>query len=105
MYGKLDDEKKFFPWILKSLEQGAEINLTKGGQLRDFIYIDDVVSAYMITIQKAKQLQKFNEFDVGTGVLTSVRTLVETMRVIYEKKYCKSNSRIFLVQYHIGMGK
>lgn len=93
MYGALDDETKFVTWILKSLGQKTKINLTKGDQLRDFIYIDDVVSAYLITLQKAKQLQKFNEFDIGTGVLTSIRTLVETIKVVYENKHSVSNSQ------------
>jgi CDP-paratose synthetase len=78
LYGPLDDTAKFMPWVLSQLEQKVEIiNLTAGGQLRDFIYVDDVVSAYLATLQKAAQLPAFNEFDVGTGVITSVRKLVE----------------------------
>lgn len=47
MYGALDDENKFIYWLINKLKQNVEkIDLTSGVQKRDFIYIDDIVSAY-----------------------------------------------------------
>lgn len=85
MYGPKDDQTKFVPWIIKQLEQGvSRIPLTEGVQKRDFIFIDDVVSAYLVALHKADQLTKYTELDVGTGELTSVRDFVSAIFKVYE---------------------
>jgi len=95
LYGPLDDTAKFVPWVLRQLEQKVEsINLTGGEQLRDFIYVDDVTSAYLATLQKVAQLPAFNEFDVGTGVITSVRKLVEMLKTEYEQQHTASSTQL-----------
>ena len=46
MFGEQDGNDKFTSWILNELQQEKNIiPLTAGTQKRDFIYIDDVVSA------------------------------------------------------------
>ncbi len=85
MYGPKDDQTKFVPWLTGQLEQGvSRIPLTEGSQQRDFIYIDDVVSAYLLTLKKADQLPKYTELDVGTGELTSVRDFVSGIFAAYK---------------------
>jgi CDP-paratose synthetase len=86
MYGPKDDQTKFVPWLISQLEQGVDrIPLTEGAQQRDFIYIDDVVSAYMVALQKSGHLSAYTEFDVGTGQLTSVHDFVEGIYETYQK--------------------
>lgn len=95
LYGPMDDNTKFLPWVLRQLEKKVEsINLTEGEQLRDFIYVDDVVSAYLVILQKTAQLPAFNEFDVGTGILTSIRKLVEMLKETYEQKNTASKTQL-----------
>jgi len=95
MYGPRDDTAKFVPWLIEQLEQGAKrISLTEGNQLRDFVYIDDVVSAYLLILQKADQLSGYSEFDVGTGQLTSVRDFVTKIYDIYKKKRSDSITQL-----------
>ena len=85
MYGPKDDQRKFVPWLIGQLEQGASrIPLTEGSQHRDFIYIDDVVSAYLLALKKAEQLHEYTELDVGTGELTSVRDFVSAIFAVYK---------------------
>lgn len=87
MYGPKDDETKFVPWVLSQLKANVqEIKLTEGEQQRDFIYIDDVVSAYLTALEKTSGLVGFNEFDVGTGELVTVRNFLEQLKEIYEIK-------------------
>lgn len=77
MYGPKDDKAKFIPWLIYQLQQGVEsIPLTEGKQLRDFIFVEDVVSAYLLALNKVGQLKSFTEFDVGTGKLSEVRSFV-----------------------------
>ena len=87
MYGPKDDEKKFVPWLFAQFQQEVEtIPLTEGKQFRDFIYIDDVVCAYLLLLSITDKLELFNQFDVGTGKLISVRNFVEKLYHIYKKR-------------------
>ena len=84
VYGPLDSNHKFIPWLFCQFEKRVdEIKLTKGEQLRDFIYIEDVVSAYMIVLKKTQQNPAFNEFCVGTGKLRTVRSMVEMVKLAF----------------------
>ena len=77
MYGPKDDNKKFLPWLINEMKNGTEnINLTSGIQKRDFIYIDDVVSAYNLIISKSEKLENWSEFDIGTNSFVIVKDFV-----------------------------
>ena len=86
MFGEQDGNDKFTTWILNELKQEKPtIPLTAGTQKRDFIYIDDVVSAYLTCLEQAPQLKAFNDIEVGTGVLTPVKTFVTLVKSTLEK--------------------
>jgi len=51
--------------------------LTRGDQRRDFIYIRDVVSAYLKILDGIETLNYFEEIDVGLGEAPPVRIFVE----------------------------
>ena len=78
-FGPKDDDTKFTSHVIKSCVNNVpELKLTPGEQLRDFIYIDDVVSAYLLLVEKMDQLnERFVEFDVGSGEAVTIRALVE----------------------------
>ena len=80
MYGALDDENKFIYWLINKLKQNVEkIDLTSGVQKRDFIYIDDIVSAYEIIIQNINTFSNYEEFELGSGNSIEVKNFVEKM--------------------------
>ena len=80
-YGSSDDATKFTSYILRNcMLNTPEIKLTRGEQKRDFIYIDDVVSAYILVLQKCDNFDKsFIDLDVGSGKSVSIRSFVETV--------------------------
>lgn len=83
MYGPKDEKTKFIPWLIEQLDQHIEsVKLTAGEQERDFIYVDDVVSAYMHILKKIANLEMWNEFDVGTGKAVTLRKMIE---ILFEK--------------------
>lgn len=90
LYGPFDDKsKKFVPYIINScLENVPEILLTHGEQKRDFIYVDDAVSAYLTLLQKgiSKSTNFFEEYELGTGKATSIREFVELAHKITKSK-------------------
>jgi nucleoside-diphosphate-sugar epimerase len=105
MYGVKDDDNKFVAWILSQLKENTpEIKLTKGKQKRDFIYIGDVVLAFMIALDKRRDLPQFSELDVGTGRLVSVRKFVERMVFHYKKSNPKLQTKLLFgaVPYRKG---
>ena len=78
-YGPEEEDSKFTAYVIKNcLMNVPEIKLTMGEQKRDFIYVDDVVSAFLLIVEKLDQLsEEFVEFDVGSGKAVSIRQLVE----------------------------
>lgn len=81
-YGPGESTSKFVSWIVEQCKRNvAEIPLTKGEQKRDFIYIDDVVSAYLEIISRISSFTEgFNEVDIGSGELVTIRELVSTIK-------------------------
>jgi len=79
-YGPGDDQSKFTTHIINScLANVPELKLTQGEQQRDFIYIDDVVAAYLLLLDKRESFDDgFIEFEVGSGSAVTIRELVET---------------------------
>ena len=80
MYGPRDDASKFPAHVLQAcLRNDPELKLTSGEQRRDFIYIDDVVSAYGALVDRYNELETIVDIEVGTGVAPSIREFVETV--------------------------
>lgn len=87
MYGPGDDNKKFVVWLMEQmLSNKEEIKLTAGEQKRDFIYIDDIVNAYLLIMQQTERLPQFSEFDVGTGEQISIKEFVLKLKDTIESK-------------------
>lgn len=83
-YGPGDDDTKFITGIINKLENNIEfIDFTSGIQKRDFIYIDDMISAYMCIIQNIENLDSYTDIPVGTSATISLRSLVEFIKEFY----------------------
>lgn len=94
MYGPKDDESKLIPSVLSGLHQNTpEIKLTNGEQKRDFIFIDDVVSACMKTLEKSENLSKFNEFEIGTGKSLKLKFFLDELKKTYELNFGKTRTK------------
>lgn len=87
-YGPDDDPTKFSAYVINNcLANVPELKLTNGEQLRDFIHIDDVVSAYLILLENMDSFHDFFvEFDVGSGQSISIRQFVETVHRLTQSK-------------------
>lgn len=74
-YGPGDDDSKFVTrFILDCLKGVPRIPLTKGEQRRDFIYISDVVRAFILIIEHLHTLKDgYVEYEVGSGCSISIR--------------------------------
>lgn len=92
IYGPDDGKGKFVNYLMKNLmENVTAIELTEGKQKRDWIYIEDAISAYIVILKKRKVFAPgaYYNFEVGTGVETSLREFAETL-----KKLTNSTTRL-----------
>jgi nucleoside-diphosphate-sugar epimerase len=80
MHGPGDDRSKFLTHVLHACRSHQpELALTAGEQRRDFVYIDDVLSACQTLLARRADLARFEHVDVGTGVAPTLRSVVETI--------------------------
>ncbi|GAB0058343.1 CDP-abequose synthase [Candidatus Magnetaquicoccaceae bacterium FCR-1] len=91
IYGPGDDSSKFTTWMIRQcLNRASRIPLTKGEQMRDFIYIEDVVAAYMLMFKNLTGQKKvWQEVALGSGTPVKIRHFAETV-----KKLTNSDSEL-----------
>jgi CDP-paratose synthetase len=84
VYGPADDRTKFVPTLLEALVEGrATFDLTSGLQLRDFVYVDDVVAAYLRVLERrADIVGPAERFEVGSGEAVALADFVRLAREI-----------------------
>lgn len=83
-YGPHDDDSKFVPYIINNILNNADkIDLTEGKQKRDFIYIEDVVTAFMTIIHNIGNFKKrFLNYEIGSGESITIKRFVKTVKNI-----------------------
>ena len=69
------DETKLVPFVITSLLRGESPGLSSGTRPVDWVYVDDVVNAFVRSATPDAVLGQ--SLDVGSGVLTPVREVVE----------------------------
>jgi len=76
MYGPGDDESKFTSYVINScINNKEEVNLTTCNQLRDFIYIKDVVEAIALICNKISECDSI-DIEIGSGILIPLKEFV-----------------------------
>ena len=95
-YGSFEEGSRLIPSIIKSYLTNIELNIVSSDSVRDFIFMDDAVSAYLKAIEKI-DFAKGHIFNIGAGVQYSFKELADTVKKItnsdLEPKYgaIKSN--------------
>jgi CDP-paratose synthetase len=85
IYGPYDSGSKFVESAIRqiAIDRTPRIALTHGHQRRDFVYLDDVVSAYLQLVDYGRTHEfAFKTFGVGTGESTQVRDFVSTVKTL-----------------------
>jgi len=73
-YGTGESSDKFISYLLNQCTLNVEeINLTEGKQKRDFIYIDDLLSACKIIVNKLSEIERFQSISIGSGYSPSIK--------------------------------
>lgn len=92
-YGPFDDKTKFVSFIIdKFISEAKEIDLTLGEQKRDFIFIDDIISAFNIVIYNLDKMQLgFYEYEIGTTKQFKIKELIEIIKKLTGNINTKTN--------------
>jgi UDP-glucose 4-epimerase len=78
------DVKKLIPYVTRALLRGEAPRLSSGSRPVDWVYIDDVIDAY-ITAATAPGLEG-RTCEIGTGTLATVREVVERLARIIQPR-------------------
>ena len=85
MYGPGDDTKKFIEFVIEKCRSNIDsLPLTKGEQKRDFVYIDEVVSAYLLLADA--EMTGYQQIGLGSGTNISIREVVEIIHRLTKSK-------------------
>jgi len=84
IYGPGDKNGKLFSSLLKSFSENVEsFSLSQGDQKRDFIFVEDLISALNVILLSLSQFKtNYIEIPVGTGITVSIREFAEKLRSI-----------------------
>ena len=77
VYGYYEERHRLIPTVLYSMIRGTDLVLSNRHNVRDFIFVEDVVRAYNAVIAKRDKLEMGEIFNVGTGKQTSVEDVVK----------------------------
>jgi nucleoside-diphosphate-sugar epimerase len=74
-YGPQEDPRRLVPAAINALKQGIPFPASPGDQIRDYIHVADVASAFCTLMEK----QAEGVFNISTGLPVSIRQLLETL--------------------------
>ena len=79
-YGPKQDINRFLPIIIKGCIKNEKFPCSEGNQLRDFIYIDDVVN--VIIKSATSKDAKGQIINIGTGKPKKIKNIIEQIKKI-----------------------
>lgn len=69
IFGELEGSHKFFPQVIDKLSRGLPVQMTGGEQVRDYLYVDDLVDAYiMAAVVPLKNVGEIINIGSGNGI-------------------------------------
>jgi len=74
------DLRKLIPYVTTALLRGESPELTSGTRLVDWVYVDDVVDAFLAAAQSDQAPGR--EFDIASGTQLSIRDTIELLAKI-----------------------
>ena len=84
-YGPFESKKSLVSYVIIKALKNEEIILKNPGVIRDFIYMEDVMNAFLHSINQSLN-SVFSLYNIGTGVGTSVSALVDNVLSISDSK-------------------
>lgn len=80
VYGPLEDTSRLMPNLLRQAHSGKLPPFVDARTSRDFIHVDDVCAAFIISAAKMQPDFYGENFNIGTGIKTTIAQLAELTR-------------------------
>ena len=77
-YGPKQDFNRLIPIVIKACIKNKKFPCSNGNQLRDFLYIDDVVDAILKTLKSKKARGQI--INIGTGEPKKIKKIIEYIK-------------------------
>jgi len=74
-YGPYEEPSRLIPTLTQRCIEGRELTLVAAETARDFVYVDDVVDAYLHTDKLAQLSGEI--INIGTGVQSTIKQVVD----------------------------
>ena len=74
VYGPYQDLNRFIPFVISSCKNIKNFPCSHGKQLRDFLYIDDLINAIFLIFKNPKA--KGEIFNIGSGKPLTIRNIL-----------------------------
>ncbi len=81
-YGPWEDSRRLIPTLIAHAREGRLPPLVDPNIARDYVFVDDVVDA-LVLAAKEPFVQRGEIFNVGTGIQTTIREIVEVVRELF----------------------
>jgi len=98
VYGYFEEKERLIPTVIKSCLANIELKLSSPKSVRDFIFIEDVMEAYLVAIENIQKI-KGEIFNVGTGTQTTIDKLVSLVKEITHSKVVPQYGQVKPAQY------
>jgi nucleoside-diphosphate-sugar epimerase len=85
VYGPLQETNRLIPIAAKACFFDKKFNCTDGNEIRDFIYIDDLVDAIFKALKNNQAKGKI--FNLGSGKKISIKFIIIFIKKFYKKGY------------------
>ncbi|MGJ5813085.1 NAD-dependent epimerase/dehydratase family protein [Paludibaculum fermentans] len=101
IYGPNDDPGGFIPFLIQAfLRNEPYVDLTKGEQRRDFVFVEDAVDAYLLLLSNLWRLKHpYAEYTIGSG---EARELAAVVRRIHAACGGATELRFGALPYRAG---
>lgn len=84
IYGPGEGETRLIRTIIQSCLEGTPLKLTSLTETRDFVFVDDLIDAYLLAT--SEHVQGNHIINIGTGVDTSFKDVIEIIEDLTQKK-------------------
>ncbi|MBI1866411.1 MAG: GDP-mannose 4,6-dehydratase [Candidatus Staskawiczbacteria bacterium] len=84
-YGYFEEKGRLVPTIIKACLENSPLKLYSPNSVRDFIFIEDLINAYMLIIKNIKKI-KGEVFNIGSGKQNTVEEVFKITKKITGSK-------------------
>ena len=76
-YGPKDDMNKILPYLIINSMKKNDLVIKSPNKKLDFVYIKDIIDAYILLMNNVHKFNKYESFNIGTNISTSIKDLLK----------------------------